>query len=152
MPTFDEPGSLTLPPLNLITIVLLVWVPNRGAMLYKRANQRKISSLHKLLWAALQVASQKRELGVSLVCHGCNMFWPLQVVTESYPQVLSVHDVLHYLSCQWVVEKIRVAWHSHNIALGSVKTHTPCVTPFLKQIYVFLQCNLVLFIFNISVD
>ena len=28
----------------------------------------------KLLWAALQVVTQKRKLGVSLVCHGCNMF------------------------------------------------------------------------------
>ena len=71
-----------------------------------------------------KLAAQK--LGVSLVCHGCNVFWPLQVVTESYPQVLSVHDVLQYLSCKWVVEKFRVAcpWHSHNVALGSIKTHT----------------------------
>ena len=28
----------------------------------------------KLLWAALQVATQKRKLGVSLVCHGCQRF------------------------------------------------------------------------------
>ena len=129
IPTFDEPCSSTLHPLNFVTVVFLVWVPNSGAILHKRANQRKVSRLRKLLWAALQVATQKRKLGVSLVCHGCNVFWPLQVVTESYPQVLSVHDFLQYLSCQWVVEKFRVAcpWHSHNVALGSVKTHTPCV-------------------------
>ena len=106
IPTFDEPCSSTLHPLNFVTVVLLVWVPNSGAILHKRANQRKVSSLLKLLWAALQVATQKQKLGVSLVCHGRNVFWPLQVVTESYPQVLSVHDVLQYLSCQWVVESL----------------------------------------------
>ena len=100
IPTFDAPCSLTLHTLNFITVVFLVWVPNSGAVLHKRANQRKVSSLLKLLWAALQVAMQKRKLGVSLVCHGCNVFWPLQLVTESYPQVL---DFLQYLSCQWVV-------------------------------------------------
>ena len=136
IPTFDEPCSSTLHPLNFPTVVLLVWVPNSGAILHKIANQRKVSSLLKLLWAALQVATQKRKLGVNLVCHGCNVFWPPQVVTESYPQVLSVHDFLQYLSCQWVVEKFKIAcpWHSHNVALGSVKTHTPCVNPVLKQI------------------
>ena len=45
-----------------------------GAILHKRANQRKVSCLLRLLWAALQVATQKRKLGVSLVCHGCNVF------------------------------------------------------------------------------
>ena len=83
IPTFDEPCSSTLHPLNFVTVVFLVWVPNSGAILHKRANQRKVSRLLKLLWAALQDATQKRNLGVSLVCHGCN------VVTESYPQVLS---------------------------------------------------------------
>ena len=47
---------------------------NSGAILHKIANQRKVSSLLKLLWAALQVETQKRKLGVSLVCHGCNVF------------------------------------------------------------------------------
>ena len=74
IPTFDKPCSLTLHPLNFVTVVLLVWVPNSGAILHKRANQRKVSRLLKLLWTALQVAPQKRKLGVSLVCHGCNMF------------------------------------------------------------------------------
>ena len=77
IPTFDEPCSSMLHPFNLIyiiTVVLLVWVLNRGAILHKRVNQRKVSSLLKLLWAASQVATQKRKLGVSLVCHGCNMF------------------------------------------------------------------------------
>ena len=68
IPTFDEPCSSTLHPLNFVTVVLLVWVPNSGAILHKRANQRKESRLLKLLWAALQVATQKRKLGVSLVC------------------------------------------------------------------------------------
>ena len=77
--TFDEPCSSTLHPLNFVTVVFLVWVPNSGAILHKRANQRKVSSLLKLLWAALQVATQKRKLGVSLVCHCCNVFRPLQV-------------------------------------------------------------------------
>ena len=67
IPTFDE-------PCNFVTVVFLVWVPNSGAILHKRANQRKVSHLLKLLWAALQVATQKRKLGVSLVCHGCNVF------------------------------------------------------------------------------
>ena len=133
----------------LIIVVLLVRFPENDAILHKRANQRTVSSLLMLLWSALHVATQKRKLGVSLVCHGYNMFWPLQVGFESYPQVLSVHDFFQYLFCQWVVEKFKVAWpwHSHSIALGIGKTHTPCVTPVLKQIYVFLQSNLVLFIF-----
>ena len=82
--TFDEPCSSTLHPLNFVTVVFLVWVTNSGAILHKRANQRKASSLLKLIWAALQVATQKPKLGFSLVCHGCNVFWQLQVVTESY--------------------------------------------------------------------
>ena len=131
IPTFDEPYSSTLHALNFVTVVFLVWVPNSGAILRKRANQGKVSSLFKLVWGgeALQVATQKRKLGVSLVYYGCNVFWPLQVVTESYPQLLSVHDFLQYLSCQWVVENFRdtCPWHSHNVAFGSVKTHTPCV-------------------------
>ena len=74
IPTFDEPCSSTLHPLNFVTVVLLVWAPNSGAILHKRVNQRKVSSLLKLLWAALQVATHKRKLGVSLVWHGCNVF------------------------------------------------------------------------------
>ena len=74
IPTFDEPCSSTLHPLNFVTVVFLVWVLNSGAILHKTANQRKVSYLLKLLWAALQVAMQKRKLGVSLVCHGCNVF------------------------------------------------------------------------------
>ena len=50
-----------------------VWAPNSDTILHKRANQRKVSSLFKLFWAPLQIATQKRKLGVSLVCHGCNM-------------------------------------------------------------------------------
>ena len=73
IPTFNEPCSLTLHPLNFIAVVLLVWVPGSGTILHKSANQRKVSSLLKLFWAALQVATQKQKLGVSLVCHGCNM-------------------------------------------------------------------------------
>ena len=52
------------------TLSLLVWVPDSGAILHKRANQRKVSSLLKLLWATLQGVMQKRKLGVSLGCHG----------------------------------------------------------------------------------
>ena len=74
IPTFDKPCSSMLYPLNFVTVVFLVWVPNSGAILHKRANQRKISSLLKLLWVALQVATQKQKLGVSLVPHGCNVF------------------------------------------------------------------------------
>ena len=32
IPTFDEPCSSTLHPLNFITVVFLVWVPNSGAI------------------------------------------------------------------------------------------------------------------------
>ena len=74
IPTLDEPCSSTLHPLNCVTVVFLVWVPNSDAILHKKANQRKVSRLLKLLWAALQVATQKRKLGVSPVCHGCNVF------------------------------------------------------------------------------
>ena len=65
IPTFDEPSSLTLYPLNFVTVVFLVWVPNSGAILHKRVNQRKASRLLKLLWADLQVAMQKRKLGLA---------------------------------------------------------------------------------------
>ena len=61
IPTFDEPCSSTLHPLN--------FVPNSGAILHKRANQRKVSRLLKLLWAALQVATQKRCPGKFLELH-----------------------------------------------------------------------------------
>ena len=75
IPTFDKPCSTTLHPLNFVIILFLVWVPNSGAILHKRANQqRKVSRLLKFLWAALQVATHKQKLGVSLVCHGCNVF------------------------------------------------------------------------------
>ena len=74
IPTFDKPCSSTLHPLNFVTVVFLVWVPNSGAILHKKANQRKVSRSLKFLWAALQVAMQKQKLGDSLVCHGCNVF------------------------------------------------------------------------------
>ena len=66
IPTFDEPCSSTLHHLNFVTVVFLVQIPNSGAILHKGANQRKVSCLLKLLWAALQAATQKRNLGVSL--------------------------------------------------------------------------------------
>ena len=59
IPTFDESCSSMLYPLNFVTVVFLVWVPNSGAILHKRANHRKVSSLLKLIWAALQVSTQK---------------------------------------------------------------------------------------------
>ena len=64
--TFDEPCSSTLHPLNFVTVVFLVWVPNSVAILHKRANQRKVSRLLKLLWSALQIATQKRSLELAL--------------------------------------------------------------------------------------
>ena len=42
--------------LSTFTVVLLVWVPDSGAILHKRVNQRKVSCLLKLLWAALHDA------------------------------------------------------------------------------------------------
>ena len=74
IPTFAEPCSSTLHPLNFVTVVFLVWDPNSGAILHKGAIQIKVSSLLKLLWAALPVATQKQKLGVSLVCHDYNVF------------------------------------------------------------------------------
>ena len=98
IPIFNEPSRFTLHPLNFITVVFLARDPDSGStILHKRVNQRKVSSLLKLLWPALQVATQKRKLGDSLVCHGCDMF-DHSVITESYSQVLSVHDLLQYLS------------------------------------------------------
>ena len=64
IPTFDEPCSSTLHPLNFVTVVFLVWIPNSGAILHKRAKQIEVTRLLKLLWAALHVATQKRKLGV----------------------------------------------------------------------------------------
>ena len=65
IPTFDEPCSSTLHPLNFVTVVFLAWVPNSGTILHKGADPRKVSSLLTLLWATLiQVARQKRKLGV----------------------------------------------------------------------------------------
>ena len=49
IPTFDEPCSSTLHPLNFVTVVFLVWDPNSSAILHKRANQRNVSRLLKLL-------------------------------------------------------------------------------------------------------
>ena len=49
-------------PLNFVTVVYLVW----GAILHKRVNQRKVNSLLKLLWAALQVATQNEILELAL--------------------------------------------------------------------------------------
>ena len=63
IPTVDDLCSSTLHPLNFVTVVILLWVSNSGAILHKRANQR-----------THQVATQKRKLGVSLVCQGCNVF------------------------------------------------------------------------------
>ena len=40
IPNFDEPCSSTLHPLNTITVVLFLWVPNSGAILYKSANKK----------------------------------------------------------------------------------------------------------------
>ena len=73
IPTFIEPGSSTLHHVNFITVVLFVWVPDSGAILHKRVNQRKVSSLLNFLWAALQVATQKLKLVISIVCHGCDI-------------------------------------------------------------------------------
>ena len=81
IPTFDEPCSWTLHPLNLITVVLWVWVPNSGAILHKRANQRKASSLLKLLWAALQICDAKTKAWSSiyrLKILFCNLYKSLQ--------------------------------------------------------------------------
>ena len=60
-PTFDEPCSSMLHPLNFVTVVFLVWVPNSGTILHKSVNQIKESCLLKLLWAASQVATQKQK-------------------------------------------------------------------------------------------
>ena len=49
IPILDEPCSSTLHPLNFVTVVFLVWVTNSGAIHHKRANQRKVSRLLKLL-------------------------------------------------------------------------------------------------------
>ena len=73
IPAFDEPCSSTLHPLNFVTVVFLVWVPNSGATPQKSESE-KVSCLLKLLWATHQVATQKQKLGVSLVCHGCKVF------------------------------------------------------------------------------
>ena len=59
IPTFNKPCSSTLHLLNFVTVAFLVWVPNSGAILHKGVNQRKVSCLFKLLWATLQVATQK---------------------------------------------------------------------------------------------
>ena len=69
IPTFAEPCSLTSQFCHCC-------ISGMGPKLHKIANQRKVSSLLKLIWAALQVATQKPKLGVSLVCHGCNLTTP----------------------------------------------------------------------------
>ena len=40
IPTFDEPCSSMRHPLNFVTVVFLVWVPNSGAILHRRAKER----------------------------------------------------------------------------------------------------------------
>ena len=49
--------DVLLHPLSLITVVLLVWVPDSGAILHERANKIKVSRLLKHLSVALQVAT-----------------------------------------------------------------------------------------------
>ena len=84
IPTFAELCSSMLHPLDL-----LLWVPDSGAIVHKSANQRNVSSLLKLLWAALQVATQKQKLGVSFVCHGCNMVDPSKSLLRVTPKYLA---------------------------------------------------------------
>ena len=60
--------------LNRFTVVFLLWITDSGAVLHKRVNDGKVSSLLKLLLTALEVAMHKQKLGVSFVCHGCDMF------------------------------------------------------------------------------
>ena len=40
--SFNKPCSSMLHPLNFIIVVFLVWVPDSGAILHKRVNQRKV--------------------------------------------------------------------------------------------------------------
>ena len=66
IPTFSEPCRSTLHHLNFVTVVFLVWVPDSGAIPYKRVNERKVSSLLNLLWAALQVVTKNKSLEFAL--------------------------------------------------------------------------------------
>ena len=99
IPTFDGHGCSTLHPLNLIIVGLLVWAPDSGTILHKRENQRKVSSLHNLRWAALQVATLKRKLGLALFVMVAICFDHSKSLLSVTP-VLSVNDFLQYLSCQ----------------------------------------------------
>ena len=58
-------------PLNFVTVVLLVWVPNSGAILHKRVNQRKVSSLLRLLWASnlSPVIASPQHISPTLMIH-----------------------------------------------------------------------------------
>ena len=58
------------------------------------------------------------------------MFWPLQVVTESYIEVFSAHDFLQYLTCQWVVEQFWARFRDTRILLHlAALKHIPHVLP-----------------------
>ena len=65
---YSQTYCSTLNILYILTVVLLVWGPYSGAVLHKIKNQIKVISLLKFLWAALQVAVQKRRLGSNFVC------------------------------------------------------------------------------------
>ena len=65
LPTFEETCCSTLHPLTLSRLYFGMG-PIQSAILHKKANQRKVSSLLKLLWAALQVATQNESLELAL--------------------------------------------------------------------------------------
>ena len=76
VPVFNEPCSYALHPLNFS--LLYFWYGSQTVVPYsiKKANQRKASQYSPSFLAT------ETKLGVILIFHGCDMFWPLQVVSK----------------------------------------------------------------------
>ena len=122
VPSFDKPCGLTLHPLNLSIVVLLIWVPNSGAILPKSANQRKVSSLLKFLWAALQVATQNGSLELALFAMDAICFDHSKSLLRVNPKYLA--SMASSSTCPELINTVCInngLWHSSNLILYYVK-------------------------------
>ena len=115
-------------PLNILTVVLLVRVPNNGAILHKRANKQKVSSLLKLLWAALQVVSVLQYTFFNTLAQ-----WGERSLSERSVQVLfpvrpdNKYTVFCWHECPYKMN----TFHDYSVYLNKVHGEPP----FKKLVY-----------------
>ena len=96
--TFDEPCSSTLHPLNFITVVFLVWVPNSGAI--KERIKEKLAVCLSFSGQPSRLRRKNESLELALFVMVAMCFDHSRSLLRVTSQVLSVHDFLQYLSCQ----------------------------------------------------